>query len=777
MVLQHTHNPLSYKEWKSHYEDSFDASELPILYNNYLTEWKTEKLQRQSDDDLYVKNTYTQFLKNINLSTIDNNIVRFLDRIKTNNIYELELAVHYYSVIIKDQLKNVRNLREELKFTKIKNKLKSSKIGITNYLKNFIIRLLDDNTFVTEGTKTLASDINLPKIANNFTVNLNTYASDEFVYNFHKVDKNLILNIPQRVIDEVPNISQVLAVNTNGRVLKVTINNIGSLNSTLSINQPFSNYERLPVRYFKDEEKTLSNLKFIIERDLIRKYVSNDLYYINSVAKEVNKLFEHTNTTNNLSQRYSPNLFKQLINIKHNEIYPQQLSFFNTGVTVFHSSNLTYSIELSSLRGHEYILPDPSKFESGVKCVGDIKNSTTGQIIRNIYRKRKPPFKYKAKNAQFKNDNINPGVNIYNNKLLRNYGYQSKENSLDYSFTGINKKEDVISFWNDDPTHVIWLNDDTYPIQDLNVYPETARLDDLLIYNKTGIKIRSDIYGNEFYFVKSVYPKRKADAAHIAAPAATTTVCITGAEYYDGLFFDTLLTAISSAEYRTSGTLYSSVTGMYDTFILANDGTDEILGRTSCTNGEADGFNAPLTEFSCTTIFTNALSCGSVSAVSAIDCGSFKNHPGTGTDLMSMNFQETTVPYFVIDTTAIYTNNATKFESTSLNNFATTPIPLFQQQYVNAGEIYVRNVATQLVEPLSTVFVNVFNKHTNGWTDGSATGNTKSNILSTSNIVDFDIVESTIYIQTSAETVTEKYKFEDKVFKVDASSKTLVLSS
>ena len=63
----------------------------------------------------------------------------------------------------------------------------------------------------------------------------------------------------------------------------------------------------------------------------------------------------------------------------------------------------------------------------------------------------------------------------------------------------------------------------------------------------------------------------------------------------------------------------------------------------------------------------------------------------------------------------------------------------------------------------------MFNKHT--------TGNTKSNILSTSNIVDFDIIEDTIYIQTSAETVTEKYKFEDNIFKVNASSKTLVLST
>jgi len=765
MIAQHTHNPLSYLEWKAHYEDSFEASELPTLYNNYLTEWKEEKLLKQTKKNDYTKKIYTQFLRNINLSTIEKNIVTFLDRINTNNIYELELAVHYYSTIIKDQLKNTRGVREELKFTKTKNKLKSSKIGISKYLKNFIIRLLNNREFVTENTDTCIDEINIPQISNNITIDLNTYASDDFVYNFHKVDKNVVIDIPRKVLAEVPYISQALTINNGNKPIKLRINNVTSPNSIVGINQPFTNYLRLPTRYFINEVKTFNNLRFNLERKLIEKYVSNDLYYIDSLSKTVNKLFEHDNTTNNLSQRYSPNTFKQLTNIKHNEIYPYQLSFHNTGLTVFHSSDLTYTINLSGFQGTEYIIPDPSKFESGVKCVGSIKDSITGQIIRNIYRKRKPPLKFKAKNTQFKNDNISPGVNIYNNKLLRCYGYQSKENSLDYSFTGINKKEDTISFWDDDPGQVTWKNSDTYKIENLNVYPESTRLDDLLISNKTGIKLKSDIYGNEFYFIKAVYPKRFADAAHIST-ATTTSTCITGAEYYDGLFFNSLLSAVSAAEYKVSGTLYSSVTGMYDTFILANDGTDEILGRTSCTNGEADGFNAPLTEFSCTTIFTNALSCGSVSAVSAIDCGSFKNHPGNSTDLLSVHFQDTTVPYFTIDTTAIYTNNATTYESTSLNNVAPSIVYLFDQQYVSAGEIYVRNVNTQLIEPLSTAFVNVFNKHT--------TGNTKSNILSTSNILDFDIIENTIYIQTSAETVTEKYKFEDNEFKVAASSKTLV---
>ena len=85
------------------------------LYNKYLTTWKEEKIAKDKTKTDYTKTIYTQFLKNINLSTIDKNIVKFLDRINTKDIYELELAVHYYSVIIKDQLKDkLTNIKTDL---------------------------------------------------------------------------------------------------------------------------------------------------------------------------------------------------------------------------------------------------------------------------------------------------------------------------------------------------------------------------------------------------------------------------------------------------------------------------------------------------------------------------------------------------------------------------------------------------------------------------------------------------------------------------------------
>lgn len=776
-IDSNTTNPLSFLEWKAYYEDISDASELSIRYNNYLIEWKDQKQVNTTTNTNYTKSIYVQFINNLNLSTLDKNVSRFIERIDTDDIYELELSIHYFAEIIQSQLRNVRDLREEVKFSTTKNKLKTSKLGIQKYIKNYIARLLNSNEFIKETTNSNISDINIEKIANNISVNLKNYISDEFIYDIHTVDKNLILNIAKKVLDEAPNVLQVLSINKNGKQLKVQTNNISTPNSMLSINELFSNFERLPGRYFRGENKTIDNLKFTHERKLIEKYLANDLYHLsgNKNSAKITQLFDNTNPTNNLTQRYNPNLYSTPLNIKSTEIFPYQLSFKNTGTTNFYSNGLTFNINLSTFKGREYVVPNPHKYEPGVKAVGYIKNSRTGEILRNIKIKQRTPLIFKSKTSTYKNDTQGASVELYNNKLLRNYGYQSQENSLDYSIAGINKREDNISFWNDAHGQIDWKNTDTYPISVLNSYPEASRLDDLLINNKTGVKLRSDIYGNEFYFIKPVYPKRYAGTTYVVAAETTTAGCTTAAEYYDGLYFNPLLSALSAAEYQATGTLYSSVTGMYDEFIV-NDST-------LCSIAAAatyDGMAAPLTDyevyggtenqtntaFPCSELHSVALSCGSVSAVSAIDGGPFLSHPGTSTDLLKTYFTDTTVPYFSIDTTTIYSNTTTTWELSTTNEITTTPVRLFDQQFISAGEIYVRNIYTQTVDPLSTAFVNVFNKHT--------TGNTKSNILSTSNILDFDIIENTIYIQTSAETVTELYDFVNGSFKNNASSKSIV---
>ena len=82
-----TTNPLSFIEWKQYYEDTADATELSILYNNYLIEWKETKEKNDTITNDYAKTIYVQFLKNISLTSLEKPVIAFLERIHTDNEY------------------------------------------------------------------------------------------------------------------------------------------------------------------------------------------------------------------------------------------------------------------------------------------------------------------------------------------------------------------------------------------------------------------------------------------------------------------------------------------------------------------------------------------------------------------------------------------------------------------------------------------------------------------------------------------------------------------
>ena len=514
-----TTNPLSFVEWKQYYTENSNAQELSILYNNYLVDWKDAKQAKTNTKNNYTRTIYTQFVKNLSLDTLDSKVRRFLNELDTDDVYELELGVHYFVKIIRNQLLNAKELRDEVKFSTTKNKLKTSKAGVKKYIKNYISKLLSNKEFITKNTNTLVEDINLAKIANDIEVNIDNYVSDDFIYKIHSIDKDLADNLDNRVLRESRsnNIFQLITINKDGKQHKVETNNISTPTALLGINDPFSNYERLPNRYFRNEIKNIENLKFTIEKDLIKKYLANDIYRLsgNKNNASLDLLYDNVNPTNNLTQRYGPNLFEGIVNEKNTNIFPFQLSYKNTGVNNFNSFGLTFNIDLSAFNGREYIIPNPHQYEPGLKAVGYIKDKNNN-ILRNIKVKQHTPLIFKSRTKTLKNPSVSDSINFYNNKIARNYGYQSQENSLEYSTAGINKREDSISFWEDAPEQLDWKNTDTYPISVLNIFPENKRLEDLLITNKTGMKFRSDLYGNEFYFVKSVYPKRKAGTAYIS---------------------------------------------------------------------------------------------------------------------------------------------------------------------------------------------------------------------------------------------------------------------
>ena len=150
------------------------------MYNNYLVDWKEAKQEKTNNKNSYSRSIYTQFLKNLTLDTLDNDVAAFLNEIDTDDIYELELGVHYFVQIVRNQLLSVKELRDEATFSTSKNKLKTSKAGIKQYLKNHIAKLLSNKDFICENTDTLVGDINIEKIANAIEIDIEHYVSDDF---------------------------------------------------------------------------------------------------------------------------------------------------------------------------------------------------------------------------------------------------------------------------------------------------------------------------------------------------------------------------------------------------------------------------------------------------------------------------------------------------------------------------------------------------------------------------------------------------------------------
>ena len=84
------------------------------------------------------------------------------------------------------------------------------------------------------------------------------------------------------------------------------------------------------------------------------------------------------------------------------------------------------------------------------------------------------------------------------------YGYQSREQDLNQSASGVSRIQDNIDFWSGDKSN-IWKNDDIWPgIDVLDEYPYKKRQDSLLIDTGTPVYRGSDIFNNDFSLIKQI---------------------------------------------------------------------------------------------------------------------------------------------------------------------------------------------------------------------------------------------------------------------------------
>ena len=719
-----TLKPYTLKEYRQYNRDIVNIDKLSALYNNYLIEWKEYKTTKTTDDSNYRSNIYKEFLKNIEITNTNSDIKLYLDQIDYDDPYELDLAVHYFTINLNNEINRTIEYRDEIKFTPTKNNLKASPEGVTKYLKAHLMRLLKQEKF-----KTLAgvTSFNTTEISNKIKINLIQYASNntigdesgDLIESLNRTDfKQSIRNKSKETL-------QVLKISNKGqkKYLKT------SFKSKVSVNVVYDDWSRLPVRYFANENKTFDNLISNITDKLKEKYLGTDVYQLSGDSTEytLNKIFEAENTNSYLYKFYNPIAVDSYGSLIKKKKIPYQLSFGNAGLATALSKNLSFNVNLSALDG-EFIIPDPYRIQPG-------KGATNSKL--------KAPINFNAETDWIKN-NENNSINVIDKKVLKSTGYQSRENSLDYSPIGINKVTDEISFWNGS-NQIDWKNSDVYKRENLNRFPEAERFNDLLIKNNTATQIKNDIFGNEFILFKSTSPKRYGDSSFIISTTATTVGTLTSCAFYDGLYFNGVLSAISAADPST----YDSLTAVFDTSLFNDVST--------CTG--TNNFSAPLTGFTCDEIDTAMLS--GLSGDHYVDAGPFVNHPCKSSDFVQGFFVKTQVPF---NTLAISNGFTTTYELTSLNNPTTSVTPVYDETYTTPGSAFVRDINSQkiytLYEKLSGVFLKL--------------PTSAQNAISANEITNLDVIGSTIYIQTSANTFTEKYNYDGDKFTVARPSVSLL---
>lgn len=718
MIDLNTKKPVTFKEFKKYYLNLNNLNELNNLYNEYLVNFSKNKILVNNTNNNYIAENYKEFIKNINFNFLQTETTIFLSRLNYNDVYDLDIIVSYVTNYILSELEIYKAAREELKYAKIKNNLITSRAGITLRLKNLILRtLVRYSGYLAKS----GVPINLKEISNKLSIKFYNYACNlvRSTENYSDPDVLERTNFQNKIKQLSKDIVQPIKVKHKGKTVYLKAN----FNRKISANVLYTDYNSLPDRFFANEEKKLENLVPSLITKLYEKYLETDVYQLSGDGNSYNftKVLSAVNN-NSYYNKYNPAVNSDYGTLIDKTKLPQQLCFTNAGLATSLSKNLTYKIDVPAVKG-TYLIPDPTKVQPGF---GKSKRKSQGPVI------------FSANNSWIKNNETGNSISVVDNTSLKGFGYQSKEQSLNYSHTGINRQTDEISFWSGE-RHDIWKNNDTYKKINLTTYPEAERFSDLLITNKTAVTIKTDLYGNEFALYKSVQPDRLGSSSYTTYNSIYDNLppevvedgdCI----IYDGQYFEDTLTAISNA----NPTLYPDIDSIFDV-VLFND--------VSGCNG-LDGWFAPL----------STTECAYVTGEDVVDNGYLSAGPLHGLNIALNYFNKGSITF---SNTSVPSNYQTSY--TSVTPFVSS-LPLYNQKYTVPGELYVRDIGTQKVysfyEKLSSVFTKL--------------PTAAQSAISANEVINFDVVGNTFYIQTSANTFTESYEYDGENFILSVASNSII---
>lgn len=509
--------PLTYVEWLK-YETSFDRVSAFEQYTQYLSQWYTKRnTENSSTEVMYIKNIYTELLKQISLEYTTPDEKRFLSNIDYENKNDLDIALPFFAKKLKQIAIYYANQREEVKFSSVKANLKGSDYGINQVVYKHVAEIvkydpdvisqLSDMGLTQEDVltnlrvetqelyDTEQNYYNIPDDANSSSytdVGTNRYN----YFNLSLIPDRSKMFLSETFTETVKELIEQVPVIMYSGVENITTNDSLELrdieNRSYAITDIITGTEL--DRLSDDNFETYSasgKLNISNEQLMFKKYCGTDYYYLSTgdtlTQVSTGKLFSADNPHKEILNKFYPTI----LSTPGENLYKQEYIggfFISTGVGILTYTTLDfeYRFKPKSLET-TYYFPDPSTGASGF-FGADRPFDTVVEYYENInWQKNSITSHY------------NFGIQKQYKNLTRFTPYQSKSDSLNM-FTGVSRADDKFDFWS--PTEQsVWENTDVYPLID-RIQPIEKRYQELLGGEKILYKWKSDIYGNEYALVK-----------------------------------------------------------------------------------------------------------------------------------------------------------------------------------------------------------------------------------------------------------------------------------
>ena len=483
--------PYNLVEWIISTSETFGTPDDYIKNHTlYVKRWYQTKNQSREVTRTRVVNNYVKFLKEVLLVHDNQEEARYLMNVDWEDTYDMDIAVPYFANRLRQVVLYVVEQREKIKFEKIRNSYRGSSAGVTKYIYDQIIELLNSEKYYLKYGNRLPDAV---KTAKDLTVTLSEkYDVAEHITGqpLADVDYDVYTDFDQVVIKILNNFPTELA--EDGETLTETGAAI-----IPSLPADPNDLSRLYSSYFYNYTTGKDTLNINLHKAWLERYGSGTMYYLSAgegtdytmdtlyVPKY--HLYNHTNT--GVPEVLYSQPTDRLKTLEHMGGF-----FKSTGISHAYSLDLEYVVNTTGMSAGEIqYFTDPQY--TGVDTPGIIQYEDVSYM-----------------KADASNDALHGDI-IDAEQFQKFYPYQSMDESNKYPKFGVSKNTDNFDFWKGDNKDV-WSNSDIYPVHLTYNYqkPTEQRTKDLLLGSKCVSNWRTDIFGNDYALLKeSIRPKLHGD--------------------------------------------------------------------------------------------------------------------------------------------------------------------------------------------------------------------------------------------------------------------------